>query len=313
MPISLSAFSKDDMEKLNLQSFEDLGAVTPGLVVTPSGATAITDVIIRGVVSNGNAPTTGLYIDETSIAIRRMDQSGFAGSPHPDIFDLDRVEVLRGPQGTLYGANSLGGLVKYVTVGPDTHLFGAAAEAGIEDVSHGDMGWWARAAANVPLSDAAAFRLTGFYRRDPGYIDDPNHGDDINDGKTYGGRLSVLLKPTSKLRIRGSVLLENIRSNGTNMVDLDPVTFEPAYGSLKQVRVLNEPNDIDYRLYNTTIDYDFGPVALVSSTSYGTLDQKQVEDASSIYGALLTFFLGTPLGAGVDQRMTQRRFCRRPR
>ncbi|HEX3675879.1 MAG TPA: TonB-dependent receptor [Sphingomicrobium sp.] len=312
VPQSVSVISGESLDEQHATRLSDYLTRIPSANVVESQA-GNSRIVLRGINAGGVGATVATYIDEAPFGSATGLANGAILVPDIDPFDLARVEVLRGPQGTLYGANSLGGLVKFVTVGPETHGFGAAAEAGIEDVAHGDMGWWGRAAANVPLSDDAAFRLTGFYRRDPGYIDDPNRGRDVNGGKTYGGRFSALLKPTSRLRIRGSVLLENIRSDGTNAVDLDPITFEPVYGNLKHLRVVNEPNDIDYRLYNTTIDYDFGPVALVSSTSLGTLDQKQVEDVSSVYGPLLTGFFGTPLGAGLDQGMTQRRFTQEVR
>jgi len=112
-----------------------------------------------------------------------------------------------------------------------------------------------------------------------------------------------MVRPTEQLSVRASAHLENIRSNGTNEVDLDPDTMRPVGGSLEQFRVLHQPNNIDYRIYNTTIDYDFGPVALVSSTSYGTLDQALVEDGG---GALAP-------GIGLDQGLTQRRFTQEVR
>ena len=150
--------------------------------------------------------------------------------------------------------------------------------------------------------------MSGFYRQDPGYIDDPVLGNDVNDGDTYGGRLSLLFRPTDELRVQTTVQLQNIRSNGTNIVDLDPVTLEPSIGKLDHVRIVEEPNDIDYRVYNATIDYDFGPVTLVSSTSFGTLDQSQIVDGSGVYGPPLSFVFGIPLGAAVDQGMEQDRF-----
>jgi iron complex outermembrane receptor protein len=307
VPQSVSVISGESLDNQHAQRLSDYLTRVPSANIVENQA-GNSRIVLRGINAGGVGATVATYIDEAPFGSATGLANGAILAPDIDPFDLARVEVLRGPQGTLYGANSLGGLVKYVTVTPDTHAFDAAAELGAEDVSHGNTGWWARAAGNVPLSDAAAFRLTGFYRRDPGYIDDPNHGRDVNDGDTYGGRFSVLVAPTDRLRVRGSVLLENIRSNGTNIVDLDPVTFDPAFGSLTHKRLIAEPNDIDYRLYNTTIDYDLGPVALVSATSFGTLDQRQVEDASSAYGALLTAALHTPLGAGVDQRMNQRRF-----
>lgn len=307
VPQSVSVISGESLDNQHATRLADYLTRIPSANIVENQA-GNSRIVLRGINTGGVGATVATYIDEAPFGSATGLANGAILAPDIDPFDLARVEVLRGPQGTLYGANSLGGLVKYVTITPDTKAFDAAAEVGAEDLSHGNMGWWARAAANVPLSDVAAFRVTGFYRDDPGYIDDPNHGRDVNDGKTYGGRLSALLAPTEHLKIRGSVLLENIRSNGTNMVDLDPVTFKPAYGKLKHLRVIAEPNDIDYRLYNGTVDYDFGPLSLVSATSYGTLDQSQIEDASSIYGPLLSGALGIPLGSGVDQGMTQRRF-----
>lgn len=312
VPQSVSVISGESLDNQNAERLSDYLTRVPSANVVESQA-GNSRIVLRGINAGGVGATVATYIDEAPFGSATSLANGAILAPDIDPFDLARVEVLRGPQGTLYGANSLGGLVKYVTVTPDTRAFDAAAELGAEDVAHGNPGWWARAAANVPLSDAAAFRLTGFYRRDPGYIDDPDHGRDVNDGDTYGGRFSALIAPSARLRVRASALLENIRSNGTNIVDLDPGTFEPAYGRLTHKRLIEEPNDIDYRLYNATVDYDFGSVALVSATSYGTLDQRQFEDASSVYGPLLTTGFHIPLGAGVDQRMTQRRFTQEVR
>jgi outer membrane receptor protein involved in Fe transport len=312
VPQSVSVISGELLGNQHAERLSDYLNRVPSANIVESQA-GNSRIVLRGINAGGVGATVATYIDEAPFGSATSLANGAILAPDIDPFDLARVEVLRGPQGTLYGANSLGGLVKYVTVTPNTRDFDAAAELGAEDVSHGNAGWWARAAANVPLSGAAAFRLTGFHRRDPGYVDDPAHGRDVNDGNTYGGRFSLLIAPTDRLRIRGSVLLENIRSNGTNMVDLDPVTFKPAYGDLKHLRLIEEPNDIDYRLYNATVDYDFGSVGLVSATSFGTLDQHQFQDASSVYGPLLTGALGIPLGAGVDQSMTQRRFTQEVR
>ena len=312
VPQSVSVITSDTLENEHATRLSDYLTRLPSanIVEAQEGETRI---VLRGVNAGGVGATVATYVDETPFGSATALANGAILTPDVDPFDLARVEVLRGPQGTLYGANSLGGLVKFVTVAPNTREFSGAAEVGIEDVDQGSGGWWGRAAVNVPLSGNMAFRASGFYRHDPGYIDDPRLGHDVNDGKTYGGRLSFLARPTGRLTIRASANLENIRSNGTNEVDLDPATLRPARGDLEQSRVLRQPNDINYRIYNTTIDYDFGPADLVSSTSYGTLDQSAIVDASSVYGPLLSFFFGAPLGAAVDQGMTQRRFTQEVR
>ena len=312
VPQSVSVISGDTLDKQHAQTLGDyLTKIPSSSVIEQQPGDA--RIVLRGINTGGVGATVATYVDEAPFGSATGLANGGVLAPDIDPFELARVEVLRGPQGTLYGANSLGGLVKFVTLSPDTRAFDGAAEFGAEDVSHGDTGWWARAAINVPMGDAAAFRVSGFYRKDPGYIDDPHLGNDVNDGTRYGGRASLLLKPTDQLKIRASAMAENIRSNGTNTVDVDPVTLRPVAGELEHVRVLPEPNNIDYRLYNATIDYDFGGVGLVSSTSYGTLDQKTAEDASSVYAPLLSFIFQTPLGAGLDQRLPQRRFTQEVR
>jgi outer membrane receptor protein involved in Fe transport len=312
VPQSVSVISGEALANTHAQRMSDYLTRIPSANIVEAQA-GNSRIVLRGINTGGVSATVATYIDESPFGSATGLANGAILAPDIDPFDLARVEVLRGPQGTLYGANSLGGLVKFVTVAPDPKKFGGAAEIGGESVSGGDTGWWGRAAVNVPLGPVAAFRASGFYRRDPGFIDDPKFGHDVNDGSTYGGRFSLLVKPTEQLSIRASAHLENIRSNGTNEVDLDPVTLRPVAGSLEHQRVIRQPNDIDYRLYNATIDYDFGSIALVSTTSYGTLDQSQVQDASSVYGGLLSAIFSAPLGAGVDQGMTQRRFTQEAR
>lgn len=312
VPQSVSVVTAESLENQHAQRLSDYLTRIPSANVVEAQA-GQSRIVLRGINAGGVGATVATYIDETPFGSATALANGAIDVPDLDPFDLARVEVLRGPQGTLYGANSLGGLVKFVTVAPDPSAFDGAGELGIENVAHGDLGWWARAAANIPLSTDAAFRLSGFYRKDPGYIGDPLLGSDVNDGRTYGGRLSFMVRPTQNLRIRASMLLQNIRSNGTNTVDVDSVRLKPVLGDLQHSRLIGEPNNIDYRLYNTTIDYDFGPVTLVSATSYGTLDQAAVFDASGVYGPILTFILGMPLGAAVDQNMRQRRFTQEVR
>jgi outer membrane receptor protein involved in Fe transport len=302
VPQSVSVVSAETLQNLHAQRLSDYMTRIPSanIVESQPGSSRI---VLRGINTGGVGATVATYIDETPFGSATALANGGVLAPDLDPFDLDRVEVLRGPQGTLYGANSLGGLVKLVTVTPNPGGFDAAGEISVENVAHGETGYLGRAAANVPLGSDAAVRVTGFYRSDPGYIDDPLHGSDVNDGKTYGGRLSFMARPTPALRIRASALMQNIRSDGTNVVDVDPVTLKPTIGKYDHERFVNEPNDINYRLYNATIDYDFGPVSLVSATSYGTLKQAGVVDGS---GAL-----GAPVG--LDQGMKQRRFTQEVR
>src|SRR5580658_5758555 len=139
VPISVTAFSQKTMDDLHIENFTDLASIVPGLVLsTPVGGIQdIVDVAIRGIFSGGNSPTTQFYIDETPVAIRTLPAAAPAASPHPLIFDLDRVEVLRGPQGTLFGSSAMGGAIRYITPQP-----GLSDESGYAkvDLSYTDQG-----------------------------------------------------------------------------------------------------------------------------------------------------------------------------
>ncbi|MBB6252954.1 TonB-dependent receptor [Nitrospirillum iridis] len=305
VPQSVSAVSAEALQQSHAERLDDFFTRVPSaaLVETQAGQARL---ILRGINTGGVGATVATYVDETPYGSATSLANGAILTPDLDPVDLERVEVLRGPQGTLYGANSLGGLVKYVTVAPSTDAVHAAAEMNVEDVAHGDTGWSGRASVNVPVTDTLAVRASGFYRRDPGYIDD-QRGKDINDGRTYGGRVSAQLRPNEAFTLRATAMLQNLDSNGTNQEDVDAVTLKPVLGEYKQARVVDQPSDMQYRVYNLTGSYDFGPAQLLSSTSYSSLYQNALEDASGVYGDLLTGAFGVPLGASQVQQVQQRR------
>lgn len=306
VPQSVSVVSAELLQTVQAQRFADYFTRVPSasFVETQAGQTRL---VLRGISTNGVGATVATYVDETPYGSATSLANGSILTPDIDPFDLERIEILRGPQGTLYGANSLGGLVKYVTVAPRTDAFHSAFEAGAEKVEAGDTGWSARGAVNLPLGDELAMRVSGVYRQEPGFINDPGRGDGVNDGVTQGGRVSVLYRPTDVLTIRGSAVRQTIESHAANTVDSDPVTLRPSYGDLQQSRLVGEDNDVDYSIYNVTVDYDFGSTSLVASASRGALDQAQVQDISGLYGPLLSGAFGLPLGATLDQNVTQRR------
>src|SRR5262249_8577138 len=138
--------------------------------------------------------------------------------------ELTRLEVLRGPQGTLYGASSLGGLLKYVTVDPSTEGLKGQVRAGASDIQNGDgLGYSVSGAINVPLSDTWAVRASGFTRRDPGYINDPvHHIDGVNWGEVHGGRLTALWRPSPDFSLKLGALLQDDESGGNTFVNFLP-------------------------------------------------------------------------------------------
>lgn len=243
----------------------------PGLADTP-GFENTQLLAIRGITTGGNTiPTVGVVIDDVPLGSQ-------LGVPVPDLDpgDLAQVEVLRGPQGTFYGANSMGGLIKYVTVDPSTAGFSGRVESGGDGVSNGsEPGYNLRAALNVPVNNKFAIRVSGFGRQDPGYIDSPYLNiNGINQINADGGRLSVLWLPTDSLSIKLGAIYQDLRGNGISEVDVEP----GLHGLDQDYSGGVGPYQDRTQMYSAAINYLLGGTKLTSITGYalnryrGTLD-----------------------------------------
>ena len=210
VPISVTAFSQKTMDDLHIQNFQDLASVVPGLVlqIPVGGLQDINDVAIRGVFSGGNAPTTQFYIDETPVAIRTLPAAGPSASPHPLIFDLDRVEVLRGPQGTLFGSSAMGGAIRYITPQPALNDESGYTKVDVSYTDRGAPSYETGAAYGAPVvTGVAGFRVSAWFQSEGGFIDkeDPYTGAildrNANSTTSYVVRPAFTFAPTEGLTI----------------------------------------------------------------------------------------------------------------
>ena len=309
VPMSITVLGGDQLERQRATDFQDLVSLVPGFSVT-SPRPGVSRITLRGINTNGVASTVGVYVDDVPFG----SSSGLANaaivSGDFDTFDLARIEVLRGPQGTLYGASSLGGVLKYVTNAPSTEAFEARGQLSLESVDGGDMGYAATGVVNFPVSDTFAVRATGYYRYDDGFIDSignnpiPSLGfddvgniildptvnvvqgtrveDDINSVDRYGGRLSALFEPSDQFSVNLTAMIQNIDSDSSNIVDADPVTLEELYGGNVRSRYHADKTDVQYQVYSATLNWDFGGASLQSVTSYSEFEQDfQVDVAAN--------------------------------
>jgi iron complex outermembrane receptor protein len=287
--MSVTAVTQQKVEQLQVFNFADYSKFVPGLTIVESSP-GNTQLILRGLNSGGDAATVATYIDDTPYGSSNSLANGLITTPDLDTFDMQRIEVDRGPQGTLYGASSLGGVLKFVTNPPDPSRFAAMAEAGGDEVEN-SWGWSAKGMVNLPLGQIAALRIVGTDVDDPGYIDDPfRHAKNINEAREQGLRASLLVTPTSNLTVRLTAIAqdydaddlnsEEIKINPATGVPLQPLT--PIYGDLKDETLIAEPNDTQNRIYNGTINWNLGWSNLVSSTSYGTYASQADSDATLV-------------------------------
>ena len=320
VPQSVSVVGGEALERNSAQTFQDYLKLVPGLQATQSnpGEARLT---LRGINTGGVAATVATYVDETPFGSSTSLVNGSILAAEVDTFDMARIEVLRGPQGTLYGASSLGGVLKYVTNEPNPAAFEARARGGVETVDGGDLSYLGSAVVNVPLGNALAVRATGFYRDMSGFIDSIGTGgsdvqEDINGYKSYGGRISALFEPSPAFSVRLTALLQNIEGDAGSVVESDPVSFRTLYGRFTQSQYVPTFTDVDYRLYSATIKGDLGFAQLTSITSYGTLHETLRDDFTVYYGTLLGLYgngINRAVDLGLDQTNTIDRFTQEVR
>ncbi len=273
VPSSIIAVTAASLQEQHAVSLDDYVALVPGLALNhqPGG---IEQISIRGITtgSSGN-PTVSTYIDNAPVGASTLQAGGGGLTPDIDPNDVQQIEVLRGPQGTLYGADNLGGLIKYDLVAPNVKEFGGRAWFDAEDVKNGDVGFAERGRINVPLVDGKlALLVSGYHRDDPGVIDNTALGlRDVNTTASTGGRVALLWNITDALSLRLSAFSNQRKLNGAGEEDVNPQTLQPLYGDLKQQRAAGTGNNEDiWRLYTGTIDWDLGAVKVSSTTSYNT-------------------------------------------
>ncbi|HEX3914054.1 MAG TPA: TonB-dependent receptor [Steroidobacteraceae bacterium] len=299
VPMSITALGGKSLDNLQFRSFSDYAAMVPGLSLI-SAQPGVTNLTLRGQNAGGVGSTVAVYIDESPFGSSSALLNGSILTGDFDTWDLQRVEVLRGPQGTLYGANSEGGLLKFVTAPPVLGSFSGQAEVTGETVAHGGNGGDVRAVVNLPLGDKMALRVGGFTQDVAGYSDDPTrHKVDENDGHKYGGRVSLLADPIDSLSIRLTASSQESKYNGTPQEDINPVTFQPATGDLQQQRFTAQPSSFQYKNYNATINWDAGLFSILSTTSYGILNTDLFNDDSNVQIAPGLTYSGLLAGAGL--------------
>ena len=317
VPQSITAVGGSTLERQQASNFQDYLKLVPGLQLNQSTA-GQGRLVLRGINTGGVASTVGVYMDETTFGSSSGLVNGAILSGDFDTFDLERIEVLRGPQGTLYGASSLGGVLKFVTKRPNTEAFEARARGSVETVKGGDLSYMGSAVVNVPLGDTLAVRATGFYRDFGGFIDSIGTGgsdveENINDYRSYGGRVSALFEPTDQFSVQVGAYFQNLESDASSSVESNPTTARTLYGRLTQSQFVPEFTDVKYRVYNGVINYDFGFASLVSATSYSTLDQQFRSDLTPQFGGLIQAIFGAPNNFLLRQQTEVKRFTQEVR
>lgn len=317
VPMQVNSLSSQELQKKGDQSIRDYLREEPGVSLVSGNSGAGSEQISMRGVTTGNSdigPTVGVYVDDVPFGSSTNYGGGATYALDMGLLDLNHVELLRGPQGTLYGAGAMGGLLKYVTNEPDSED-GVSGHAGVvfSGTEHGGLNHTEDAVVNVPIKeDVAALRVSAFNQQDGGYVNrvgsDPENG--VNDTTTRGARASLLVTPTRDLTVRLTATTQQIKSDGTGLVDYDFTTRQPIYGDLTQSRQVNEPFNQLIELYSANIEYDFGWARLNAISAYQTIRSSFGLDYSKAFVPALNAEFGAPVytSASVQEAISTDKF-----
>lgn len=263
-PLAVSAISGDTLRETGSVDVRSYARLIPGLSVQDGGSGA-TRLSMRGIYSSGEA-TTSVYYDEIPVSGWVGTGSDAGGrAPELDLFDVERIEALRGPQGTLYGAGSMGGSIRIIREKPKLDVHEGALQAGYALTEGGDPSWSSHAMVNLPLLDGVLAARAVLYRRETGgYVDGLAIGggeSNINDSRNWGGRVILRYQPTDALTLDISHV--NQRTQATS-VGWSPHAGLP-YGSMSTTKVPYMDNS---NISNVTLNWDLGPAVLTGISSY---------------------------------------------
>lgn len=284
------------VETLDATSLERVGATTlsesigglPGVDVKADAGPGRGEVTMRGVsVGQQFIATVGVYVDEVAFGSSSAFVQGGASALEMSLLDLHHIELLRGPQGTLYGAGAMGGLLKYVTNEPDSTRFSGKVGVGVRTTEDGGLGHTENVVLNVPLSqDVAAIRVAAFNDHEGGYVKavGPAAGENVNAGNTRGARVSMLVEPTAKMKVRLTAAAQEIKRDSMNGIDYDIASGKPVYGDLTRQLSTLEPYTTKARLGSIDVEYDFGWARFNAIASTQRYDIDAGQDATALLG-----------------------------
>ena len=306
VPFSVVAPSEDVLRNRGASNLEEIAANVAGFTVQNLGP-GQSQVAMRGVASGqivrdqpGVKEQVGIYLDESVISLSLF-------TPDIDLFDMSRVEVLRGPQGTLFGSGSLAGTVRYITNQPEIGVSDGFGEFSVDSVGGGGMGGAAKVAVNVPMGDASAMRITAYHTTFGGFMDavqpDLSVNEDVNSGERTGARWALRFEPSENVTVTPRLLYQEVGMDGWNRIDdfnilANPyTTTRPAVelGEREHFTQIEEPYTDEFLLADLKVEIDLGDgYALTSVTTTTDRDVLVVRDATALTGSVSGPTIGLP-------------------
>ncbi|ARN73570.1 TonB-dependent receptor [Oceanicoccus sagamiensis] len=297
VPFSINAQTQDDIRRAGASSIEDIARNVAGLTIQNLGP-GQSQVAIRGVSAGqiirdqpGVKEQVGIYLDESVISLSLF-------TPDFDLFDLNRVETLRGPQGTLFGSGSVGGTLRYITNQPTFDETEGLIEGDLHTLTDGEEGGHFKGMINIPISDTIAVRAVAYTTEYAGYIDALGENGakdtDVNGGTRTGGRIAVKFQPSDSLTITPRIVYQELETDGFNRQEVynlyanEYTTTRPAIQlqEREQYLLLDEEFSDESLLADLVVELNFDGFDLTSITSYTERDILVSRDASALTGSV---------------------------
>jgi iron complex outermembrane receptor protein len=304
-PVSVTAPTEEVLRERGVENIEQVAANVAGFAVQNLGP-GQSQVSMRGVSSGqiardqpGPKEEVGTYLDESVISFLLF-------TPDINLFDMNRVEVLRGPQGTAFGSGSLSGTVRYISNQPELGVNRYFGELSGSTISGGNQGGSVKAGVNAALGSSAALRIVGYWDRFAGYMDavqpDLSVKDNVNTGDRTGVRAALQIAPNDRLTITPRVLYQKMTMDGWNRIDIFNILANPftttrpavTLGERELFTQIDEPYSDKFFLGDLNITYNFGDVLLTSITSYTHRDILVVRDAGALTSSITGGNIGVP-------------------
>ena len=286
VPLSITAFQQDDLDERGIVGYEGLAHETPGVVINKP-TTNFNNFSARGLAVNGyNAnlqSTVAIYVDELPISA-----NGNSTILDPSLYDVERVEFLRGPQGTLFGSGSLAGALRIITNSPDLYDFEGSVLADIGLTGSDSLRQRYNAVLNVPISEGkVGLRTVGFYRNEDGWVNNLSTGiENSNSLESFGIRSTLLVEPTDRFSVKFLVSYEESNPDDSSLIN-------PLRGADRETRFSDRGDRFQGELFsvNATVKYDFDFAEFTSSSTLSRYDQTFYVDLAATFGQAIPFAL----------------------
>jgi iron complex outermembrane receptor protein len=305
VPISIAALSQSALSQGGIKGITDIAAATPSLqFASPQGfSSTLTTISIRGMNTATGASVVGIYLDDTPIQ-SRLSFAGNVGSPYPVAFDMNRVEVDRGPQGTLFGAGSEAGTLRFITNSPSLTEFSGYTHEELATTEGGALSYEAGVAAGGPIvEDKVGFRASVWDRRDGGFVNrvDPITGAIVdrnaNSNEKLALRVALAFRVNDNILITPSVYYQRTHIDDTGRFWVYRDFSEPSTGHFNNGNLLPEVSTDPWVLPSLKVEAHLPFADLTSTTSYLYRKLDELEDVSAVFGAVGAANYGSPRGA----------------